>query len=125
MTRRTMSRAVTCLAFPASPHNLQDVALPSSHAPDVSTCGCCKACGCEVDAWATTYLHVLPTGDDPDPVPHLGVRHPRPAYAPGAAARGRKRSRRSLRSGCAPPTRAEEDGVLLPFPRVFAVARRH
>ena len=35
MTRRTMSRAVTCLAFPASPHNLQDVALPSSHAPDV------------------------------------------------------------------------------------------
>ncbi len=43
--------------------HLGGVAVPSSHEP-VDYLRALQAAGCEVDAWETTYLHVL-TGDDP------------------------------------------------------------
>ena len=48
------------------------------------TSRCCTGLGCDVDAWETTYLHVLHRRG---PGVHLGQRHRRPAHAPGAARR--------------------------------------
>ena len=63
-----------------------------------------RGLGCEVDAWETTYLHVLARRG---PGLHLGQRHRRPADAAGAARRpARPRSRRSSSAACARPTRS-------------------
>ena len=81
----------------------------------------CAGLGCEVDAWETTYLHVLHRRG---PGVHLGQRHRRPADPAGAARRPAAGVRgRSSSGGCARPTRPRPHGVVLPFRRVFVVAR--
>ncbi|RKN37748.1 trans-aconitate 2-methyltransferase [Streptomyces hoynatensis] len=79
--------------------------------------------GCEVDAWETTYLHVL-KGEDPvlDWVKGTGLRPVLTALDGDPAARDAfvAEYREALR-GAYPPG---PHGTLFPFRRVFAVARR-
>jgi trans-aconitate 2-methyltransferase len=77
--------------------------------------------GCTVDAWETTYLHVLP---GPDPVVEwykgTGMRPVLAALPPGAAAEFTADYAARIRE-------AYPDapyGTVLPFRRVFVVARR-
>lgn len=105
---------------PYSAHT-RDVAVPEAH--DAATyLRALHAQGCEVDAWETTYLHVL-TGDDPvfDWVSGTGAR-PTLQALPGEL-RGRFESefRRRLREAYPPDTQGR---VVLPFRRVFVVARK-
>src|SRR4051794_23142229 len=76
--------------------------------------------GCEVDAWETTYLHVL---HGPDPVftwvSGTGARPTLQALPEELRARFEEEFKRRLRE--AYPERA--GGVVLPFRRVFVVAR--
>jgi trans-aconitate 2-methyltransferase len=91
------------------------VAEPSEYLADL------LGLGCRVDAWETTYLHVLP---GPDPVlrwlegtgarPYLDAL-PEALRAPFAAA---------LRERLAGAYPAGPSGTVLPFRRLFAVARR-
>lgn len=102
---------------------LQDVAVPSSHDPDVYL-RALQAAGCEVDAWETTYLHLLPTDGDPDPVftwvSGTGARPTLQALPEGLREDFEAEFKRRLRQ--AYPDQGY--GVLLPFRRIFAVARR-
>ena len=77
------------------------VAVPSSHDPAVYLDALAGA-GCRVDAWETTYLHVL-TGPDPvfTWVSGTGAR-PTLQALPPTSGRG---SRASSRPGCARRTR--------------------
>ena len=97
----------------------QGVAVPSSHDPAVYL-ERLSALGCEVDAWETTYLHVL-TGPDPvfTWVSGTGARPTLQALPddlrPGFEAEFKRRLRAAY---------PERDGrVVLPFRRVFVVAR--
>jgi len=77
--------------------------------------------GCDVDAWETTYLHVLP-GEDPVLEWYRGTGL-RPALArlePEQAARFLAEYGQRARSAYP----AAPYGTVLPFRRVFAVARR-
>ena len=102
---------------------LHDVAVPSSHDPDVYL-RVLQAAGCEVDAWETTYLHVLPSSGDPDPVftwvSGTGARPTLQALPEGLREDFEAEFKRRLRQ--AYPDQGY--GVLLPFRRIFAVARR-
>jgi trans-aconitate 2-methyltransferase len=95
------------------------VAVPSSHDPAVYL-DALAALGCEVDAWETTYLHVL-TGDDPvfTWVSGTGARPTLQALPddlrPGFEAEFKRRL------AAAYPT--HDYGVVLPFRRIFVVAR--
>ncbi len=77
--------------------------------------------GCEVDAWETTYLHLL-HGDDPVLQWCKGT-----ALRPVIAALPAERAEEFLREAAGrlrtayPPRRY---GTVLPFRRVFAVAHR-
>jgi trans-aconitate 2-methyltransferase len=83
------------------------LATPASHDPAVYL-EALAALGCAVDAWETTYLHVLSTRADPDPVftwvsgtgarPTLQALKPSPPDSEGS-------SRRSSRRGCVRRTR--------------------
>jgi trans-aconitate 2-methyltransferase len=77
--------------------------------------------GCEVDAWETTYLHVLPGAD---PVAEwyrgTGLRPVLAALDPGQGEEFLAQYR--ARARAAYP--AAPYGTVLPFRRVFAVARR-
>lgn len=80
--------------------------------------------GCEVDAWETTYLHVLPVTDDPDPVftwvSGSGARPVLQALPDELRPDFEAEYRARLRAAY-----PERDGVVvLPFRRVFAVAQR-
>jgi len=77
--------------------------------------------GCEVDAWETTYLHVLP-GDDPvtEWYRGTGLRPVLAALDPGQAEEFV--ADYGERARAAYPRRPY--GTVLPFRRVFAVARR-
>jgi trans-aconitate 2-methyltransferase len=77
--------------------------------------------GCEIDAWETTYLHVLP-GDDPvtEWYRGTGLRPVLAALDPGQA--GEFVADYGERACAAYPRRPY--GTVLPFRRVFAVARR-
>jgi trans-aconitate 2-methyltransferase len=97
----------------------REVAVPSSHDPGVYL-EALAAVGCRVDAWETTYLHVL-TGDDPvfTWVSGTGARPSlqalpddlRPGFEDGFKQR--------LRAAY-----PEQDGrVVLPFRRIFVVAQ--
>jgi trans-aconitate 2-methyltransferase len=83
------------------------------------------ALGCTVDAWETTYLHVL-TGPDPvlGWISGTGARPfllALPDDGPGGGLRGRFSAELGARLRAAYP---ERDGrVVLPFRRVFAVAQ--
>jgi trans-aconitate 2-methyltransferase len=97
----------------------RDVAVPSSHDPAVYL-EALAAYGCTVDAWETTYLHVL-TGADPvfTWVSGTGARPTLQALPddlrPGFEAEFRRRLRAAY------PERSGR--VVLPFRRIFVVAQ--
>lgn len=104
---------------PYAPH-VQGIASPASH--DAATyLRALQGAGLEVDAWETTYLHVL---HGPDPVfewvAGTGARPTLQALPAELGPRFEEEFRARLR-------RAYPDsghGVVLPFRRVFAVGRR-
>jgi trans-aconitate 2-methyltransferase len=97
-----------------------EVAVPSSHDP-VDYVRALHALGCEVDAWETTYLHVL-RGEDPvfAWVSGTGARPTLQALPPDLRERFEAEFKRRLRAAYPP---AADGRVVLPFRRVFAVAR--
>lgn len=100
--------------------HLQGIASPASHdAADYLRA--LQEAGLEVDAWETTYLHVL---HGPDPVfewvAGTGARPTLQALPEELRARFEEEFRARLRE--AYPDRGH--GVVLPFRRVFAVGRR-
>ena len=100
--------------------HLQGIASPASHdAADYLRA--LQEAGLEVDAWETTYLHVL---HGPDPVfewvAGTGARPTLQALPEDLRARFEEEFRARLRE--AYPDRGH--GVVLPFRRVFAVGRR-
>jgi trans-aconitate 2-methyltransferase len=76
--------------------------------------------GCEVDAWETTYLHVLP-GEDAvvDWYRGSGLRPVLAALPPGPAGEFLAEYRERIRAAYPPAPY----GTVLPFRRVFVVAR--
>ena len=97
-----------------------DVATPSSHDP-AAYYDVLSAAGCAVDVWETTYTHVL-TGPDPvfTWVSGTGARPTLQALPDGL--RGGFEAELKRRLAAAYPVRSDGT-VLLPFRRVFAVAR--
>lgn len=95
------------------------VAVPSSHDPAVYL-ETLTALGCDVDAWETTYLHVL-TGDDPvfTWVSGTGARPTLQSLSDGMRQEFETEFR-ARRRAAYPPGPA---GVVLPFRRIFVVAR--
>jgi len=95
------------------------VAVPDSHDP-ATYLEVLAATGCTVDAWETTYLHVL-TGDDPvfTWVSGTGARPTLEALPPGLREGFEEEFRARLRAAYP----RHDYGVLLPFRRVFVVAR--
>ncbi|GAA1178038.1 methyltransferase domain-containing protein [Ornithinimicrobium humiphilum] len=106
---------------PPYAEHTRGVAAPASH--DAATyLSVLQEAGCEVDAWETTYLHVL-TGPDPvfTWVSGTGARPTLQALPDGLRERFEKEFRARLREAYP----ADDQGrVVLPFRRVFAVARR-
>jgi trans-aconitate 2-methyltransferase len=102
----------------------RDVAVPASHDPG-DYLDALAALGCRVDAWETTYLHVL-TGPDPvfAWVSGTGAR-PTLQALPDDLRPGFEHEFR-CRLAAAYPSRPHGAGpaVVLPFRRVFVVARR-
>lgn len=78
------------------------------------------AAGCSVDAWQTTYLHLLP-GEDPvfDWIAGTGARPALQALTGQPRERFVARYRAALREAYPPGPQ----GTWLPFPRTFVVAR--
>ncbi len=96
------------------------VAAPSAHDPRTYLDALVDL-GCEVDAWETTYLHVL-TGEDPvfTWVSGTGARPTLQALPEDLRPEFEREFRARLRAAY-----PERDGaVILPFRRVFVVARR-
>ncbi|QNN51593.1 trans-aconitate 2-methyltransferase [Nocardioides mesophilus] len=95
------------------------VAVPDAFGPEVYL-EALTGLGCEVDAWETTYLHVL-TGEDPvfTWVSGTGARPTLSALPEHLRPRFEAELKRRLRE--AYPARPY--GVVLPFRRVFAVAQ--
>jgi trans-aconitate 2-methyltransferase len=95
------------------------VAVPDSHDP-ATYLDVLAAAGCAVDAWETTYLHVL-TGDDPvfTWVSGTGARPTLEALPSGLREEFEEEFKARLRAAYP----EHEYGVLLPFRRVFVVAR--
>lgn len=100
------------------------VARPAAH--DAATYwSALTGLGCEVDAWETTYVHVL-RGEDPVLawVSGTGARPTLEALPPDLRARFADELGRRLAAAYPPvPGPDGEPVVLLPFRRVFAVAR--
>jgi trans-aconitate 2-methyltransferase len=97
----------------------RDVAVPSSHDPAVYLDRLTDL-GCAVDAWETTYLHVL-TGPDPvfTWVSGTGARPTLQALPDDLRGGFEEEFRRRLRTAY-----PEHDGrVVLPFRRIFVVAQ--
>jgi trans-aconitate 2-methyltransferase len=95
------------------------VAVPSSHDP-ADYLEALAALGCRVDAWETTYLHVL-TGDDPvfTWVSATGARPTLQALPHDVRPAFEEEFKRRLRAAY-----PEHDGrVVLPFRRIFVVAQ--
>ncbi|WP_139981418.1 trans-aconitate 2-methyltransferase [Nocardioides litoris] len=107
-------------AEPAYAEHTAGVAVPDSHDP-VTYLDALTALGCEVDAWETTYLHVL-GGEDPvfTWVSGTGAR-PTLQALPGDL-RPAFESEYRRRLAAAYPARGDGT-VVLPFRRVFVVAR--
>lgn len=97
------------------------VAVPSSREP-VDYLRALQVLGCEADVWETTYLHVL-TGDDPVFTWVSGT-----GAAPTLQALPddlRASFERAFRDRLAEAYPADSEGrVILPFRRIFAVARK-
>ena len=99
--------------------HMDGVAVPSSHDPVVYL-DALAGLGCTVDAWETTYLHVL-TGPDPvfTWVSGTGARPTLQALPDDLRPEFEEEFRRRLRAAYP----AQDGRVVLPFRRVFAVAR--
>lgn len=100
--------------------HVQGIADPASH--DAATyLRALQRSGCEVDAWETTYLHVL-HGEDPvfEWVSGTGARPTLQALPTGLRERFIAEFKERLRE--AYPD--DGHGVVLPFRRIFAVAHR-
>ena len=97
----------------------QGVAVPSSHDPSVYL-GLLAGLGCTVDAWETTYLHVL-TGPDPvfTWVSGTGARPTLQALPDDLRPEFEAEFKRRL----ADAYPEHEYGVVLPFRRIFVVAQ--
>ena len=99
----------------------EGVAVPDSHDPAVYYDGLASS-GCTVDAWETTYLHVL---SGPDPVftwvSGTGARPTLQALPDDL--RASFETEYKSRLAAAYPVRSDGT-VLLPFRRVFAVAQK-
>jgi trans-aconitate 2-methyltransferase len=97
----------------------RDVAVPSSHDPEVYLDALARL-GCTVDAWETTYLHLL-TGPDPvfTWVSGTGARPTLQALPDDLRPAFEAEFKRRL--AAAYPEHAY--GVALPFRRVFVVAQ--
>jgi trans-aconitate 2-methyltransferase len=99
--------------------HVRDVDVPSSHGA-ATYLEKLAALGCRVDAWETTYLHVL---QGPDPVfewvSSTGARPTLQALPPGLREEFEAEFRARLRA--AYPDRGH--GVVLPFRRIFVVAQ--
>jgi trans-aconitate 2-methyltransferase len=106
-------------AEPAYAGYTREVAVPDSHDP-ATYLQALAALGCTVDAWETTYLHVL-TGEDPvfTWVSGTGARPTLQALPDGLRQEFEAEFKARLRT--AYPDRGQ--GVVLPFRRIFAVAR--
>jgi trans-aconitate 2-methyltransferase len=111
-------RAELAAAPPYAEH-LADLPSPSSHDPETYLERLLDL-GCEVDAWEATYLHVLP-GEDAvfTWVSGTGARPTLEALPDGVRQPFEAELKERLRSAY-PSTR---HGTVLPFRRVFAVAR--
>jgi trans-aconitate 2-methyltransferase len=106
-------------AEPPYAEHTGDVAVPSSHDPAVYLDRLTEL-GCTVDAWETTYLHVL-TGPDPvfTWVSGTGARPTLQALPDDLRGEFEAEFRRRLRTAY-----PEHDGrVVLPFRRIFVVAQ--
>ncbi len=106
-------------AQPPYAEHVADVAVPSSHDPAVYLEALADL-GCRVDAWETTYLHVL-TGEDPvfTWVSGTGARPTLQALEPVAL---RERFEEEFRSRLREAYPPGPHGVVMPFRRVFVVA---
>jgi trans-aconitate 2-methyltransferase len=110
-------------AGPAYAAHVADVAVPEAHDPATYLVAL-SGLGCTVDAWETTYLHVL-HGEDPvlTWVSGTGARptlQALDATDPALRLRFEAELRRRLRAAY-PDGGA---GVVLPFRRVFVVAHK-
>lgn len=107
-------------ARPEYAAHLAGVAVPSSHDPAVYL-EQLAALGADVDAWETTYLHVL-TGEDPvfEWVTGTGARPTLQALPEGLREQFAEEFRRRLREAYPP----QPHGVVLPFRRIFVVAHK-
>jgi len=96
-----------------------DVAVPDSHDP-AEYLDALAAAGCTVDAWETTYLHLL-TGEDPvfTWVSGTGAR-PTLQALPDAL---RQEFEAELKAALRAAYPVHDYGVVLPFRRIFAVAQ--
>jgi trans-aconitate 2-methyltransferase len=105
-------------ADPRFAEHLHDVAVPSSH-DAVTYLEALTGLGCRVDAWETTYLHVL-GGEDPvfTWVSATGARPTLQALPAGLREEFEVEFKERLRA--AYPDRGA--GVVLPFRRIFVVA---
>lgn len=99
----------------------RDVAAPAAHDAAVYLRALTDL-GCDVDAWETTYLHVLPATSDPDPVftwvSGTGARPTLEALPSGLREEFEREFKARLRAAYP----ARDGAVVLPFRRVFAVA---
>lgn len=105
---------------PAYAAHTRDVAGMVSHAPE-DYLRALGTTGWEVDAWETTYAHVL-TGADAvfDWISGTGLRPTVQALPPGLREQFEEELKEQLRAAY-----PERDGVVvMPFRRVFVVARR-
>jgi trans-aconitate 2-methyltransferase len=102
---------------PYAPHT-RDLPTPASHDP-ATYLAALAGLGCRVDAWETTYLHVL-TGEDPvfTWVSGTGARPTLQALPDGLRGDYEEEFKRRLRAAYPPAAY----GVVLPFRRVFVVA---
>jgi trans-aconitate 2-methyltransferase len=106
--------------FPRYARATADIVFPSSHSPREYLADL-TALGCSVDAWETTYLHVL---DGPDPVfrwiSGTGARPVLQALDGDLLDDFVDEYKSALRVAYPPG----KDGTVLPFRRVFCVARK-
>lgn len=104
--------------------HLADVAVPESHDPEAYL-DSLAALGCDVDAWETTYLHVL---SGPDPVftwvSGTGARPTLQALPDDLRPAFEQEFRRRLAAAYPPRRHRGREVVVLPFRRIFVVARR-
>lgn len=103
-----------------APH-LRDISIPSSHDP-ADYLAALEGAGAAVDAWETTYLHVL-RGEDPVLRWVLGTGARPTVQALPEPLRAQFVGEYGELLRAAYPPRADGT-VILPFRRVFAVARR-